>query len=90
MPNGTPHDWPKIVKEIGFPGVIALALLAAMLGWIPSPMLASQARLETHLTTFIRDNNANTYLLRLICQNLAQGQEEARRCLRDPALGSLP
>ena len=81
--NGSPADWGKVVKDIGLPGFIALALLAAILGWVPSPMLASQARLEAQMMGFIRENNTNTYLLRLICQNLATAKEEARKCLRN-------
>ena len=83
MPNGLPTDWAKLVSTIGFPAVVALLLLAALFGWIPSPSLTSSRAIEATLKSHTRDDGTRTYLLRRICQHSATTKEEAWKCLQD-------
>lgn len=81
--NGSPVEVSKIVRDIGFPAVVALILLAAMMGWAPSPMLNSHVRIETMLANHARDDGTRTFLLRRICQNGAISKEDQIKCLQD-------
>jgi len=83
MSNGTPLEWGKLIKENGFSTVVALILLGALLGWIPSPLQRLEAKLSTHSAT----DGTRTYLLRQICQNLAIDKEVGRKCLQDSSDG---
>lgn len=59
MNNDSPW-WIKFFVQVGFPSAIAVVLIAALLGWMPSPIMQALSRLESNSYT-------QTMLMRSIC-----------------------
>lgn len=38
--------WVKLFVQVGFPTALAIFLVAALLGWMPSPIMQTLSRLE--------------------------------------------
>lgn len=38
--------WSKLFVQVGFPTALAILLVAALLGWMPSPIMQTLSRLE--------------------------------------------
>jgi len=62
-----------MILQLGFPTAVACLLLAALLGWLPSPMMATLARIE-------QQGWQQTMLMRAICYNLWQGKVPLNQC----------
>lgn len=84
MINGLP-SWVKIVTAVGFPIAIALILLGVLIGFIPSPLMETQA--------IVKDNNkllqgaeivsqTSVKILRSICRNGAKSELTILECDR--------
>ena len=63
-----PPSWLKTFIDLGFTTSVAIALLAAMLGWIPSPMMAALARIEYH-------SWRQTIIMSAICKTLESSEK---------------
>jgi hypothetical protein len=65
--------WIKLFLQLGFPTAVAILLLGALLGWLPSPLMQRLSNLE-YLGW------QNSAVLRAICYNLAGTAGEKYRC----------
>jgi hypothetical protein len=54
--------WVKLFIQVGFPTALAILLVAALLGWMPSPIMQTLSRLEYN-------SWQQTSILREICYN---------------------
>lgn len=80
--------WVKVSVVLGFPTVIALILLAALLGWVPSPMitmldvLKTQAAIQIHhdmdtqalRRELLTSTEYQAMLMRTICRSIVPAQ----------------
>lgn len=64
--------WAKLFIQVGFPTALAVLLVAALLGWMPSPIMRSIDRLEYNAWR-------QTMIMTAICQNL-DGREKKVDC----------
>lgn len=64
--------WVKMILQLGFPTSVACLLLAALLGWLPSPMMTTLNRLEYQAWQ-------QTMLMRVICYSMVAGKAN-REC----------
>jgi hypothetical protein len=65
--------WMRVFLQVGFPTGVAILLLAALLGWMPSPMITTLNRLEYQAWY-------QGVLLRQICYRLSDKLEDRRSC----------
>jgi len=82
--NGLP-GWIKAVAIVGMPSVVALILLGALLGIVPSPLqsIAALARsLSEHAALSIEIDQRQIQLLRQICRNTAKTEFSNDACNR--------
>jgi hypothetical protein len=70
--NFTP-TWIRLFLQVGFPTAVAILLLGALLGWLPSPLMDRIGNLE-YLGW------QNSAVLRAICYNIATTDREKLRC----------
>lgn len=63
--------WVKLFLQVGFPTALAILLVAALLGWMPSPLMSRLASLEYQ-------GWQNGAVLRAICQNMVKSEEKYR------------
>lgn len=98
-PDLNPFDWKKAAAQwalqYGFPGVFALILLAALLGWLDNPLtrsvelLDAQGKaLQEHIINSAERANQQTALvseqtmiLRQMCVQQAKTDNDRMRCL---------
>ena len=77
MAEQNQHDytpiWVRLFIHLGFPTAVAILLLGALLGWLPSPLMNRIQNLE-YLGW------QNSAVLRAICHNLAATAAERYRC----------
>ena len=68
------HDpwWVRLFIQVGFPTALAILLVAALLGWMPSPIMQTLSRLEYNAWQ-------QTMILRSICYNV-DGKETRASC----------
>jgi hypothetical protein len=59
--------WVRIFVQVGFPTALAVLLVAALLGWMPSPIMQTLSRLEYNAWQ-------QTSILRSICYKLDGNQ----------------
>lgn len=92
-------SWKKLAAQFamqyGFPGIVAIVLLAAFLGWIDNPisrtvsLLEAQGRaLQDHAAGSIERSNREaalvseqTMILRQMCVQQARTEMDRMRCL---------
>lgn len=65
--------WLKLFIQVGFPTAIAMLLLGALLGWMPSPLMEKLAVLEYQ-------GWQTSTTLRAICYSLQPTKAERWRC----------
>ena len=58
-------EWAKLFLHLGFPTAVAMLLLAALLGWIQSPMMQAIQRMEYQAWY-------QSTITRVMCYQLAQ------------------
>lgn len=68
----TPY-WVKLFIQVGFPTALAILLVAALLGWMPSPIMQTLSRLEYNAWQ-------QTAIMRAICYNTAEFQKNKMGC----------
>lgn len=61
----TPY-WMRLFTQVGFPTALAIVLVAALLGWMPSPIMQAISRLEYN-------SWQQTRILRTICHQSSGG-----------------
>lgn len=62
--NGDMHPWwVKLFIQVGFPAALAILLVAALLGWMPSPIMQTLSRLEYQQWQQTMINRAICYAL---------------------------
>ena len=64
----------RLIRDVGFPIVLSLLLVFALLGWLPSTLSGEHAALK-------RQGYDVTYLLEIICLNTAVDPAARRACL---------
>jgi hypothetical protein len=65
--------WMRVFLQVGFPTGVAILLLAALLGWMPSPMMSTLARMEY-------SSWQQSALLRVICYRLSETSKDRMQC----------
>lgn len=72
-------QWARLFLHVGFPTAVAMMLLAALLGWMPSPMMERLSRIEYQAWQ-------QTMIMRTICYSLGANSDR-RSCepWREPA-----
>jgi len=71
-PNEGPW-WARLFVTLGAPGALVVFLIAALFGWIPSPIMQMLARLEYN-------GWQQTRILRTICNNTDNNKADFDRC----------
>jgi hypothetical protein len=66
-------SWARLFLHVGFPSAVAIMLLAALFGWIPSPMMQTMGRMEYQAWQQSR-------ILRAICYRLSTDAQERVDC----------
>jgi len=61
--------WVKFIGQVGAWAALALALIAALLGWMPSPMMQRLERIEYN-------GWRSTQIQTAMCQNFAMNNKE--------------
>lgn len=64
--------WLRLFIQVGFPTALAILLVAALLGWMPSPIMTALNRIEYN-------SQKQTLLLWVLCNNL-DGKEKQISC----------
>lgn len=65
--------WAQLFIQVGFPTAVAILLLAAMFGWINSPLMETLKRLEAqgwHMTR----------VMRIICYRFSSTEDLRAQC----------
>jgi len=65
--------WVKVFVQVGFPAALAILLVAALLGWMPSPIMQTLSRLEYNAWQ-------QTTIMRAICYNLDGRKDNRSSC----------
>jgi hypothetical protein len=82
------------IKEIGFPGVLAIVLIGILTGYVKSPSIENQELIKSLLKSnvlhneesatfrriFVREMNYQNLLLRRICRNTSNSEVQQQRC----------
>lgn len=63
----------KLALEVGFQPIVAVLLLAALMGWVPSPLMTAISELKYQ-------GWQNGVVLRALCNNLAINETQKWRC----------
>ena len=74
----------SMVDKYGFPLVFAIIVLLLFMGLLPSPITKFLEDFPSHdqkLATVLRYNIDSEKILRLICMNTAQNNDQLRRCV---------
>ena len=75
-----PIEW---VKTLGFPMAVALMLLAALMGWLPSPILQNIETQTKALNRHVVKDIHRDILLYQICRNTARNAgSDLDHCVR--------
>lgn len=69
--------WVKLFIQVGFPTALAGVLVAALLGWMPSPIMQTLSRLEYNAWQ-------QTIVMRAICYNLEAQNRTTQKVSCDP------
>lgn len=92
--SGLPNTWIGIAIHYGFPGLVAIILLGALLGFFTSPLTKSIVLLEANAKAleehrdesqamreaWLRGLFYQQQLMRAICNNTAKSHDERRDC----------
>jgi len=73
--------WLRVFLQVGFPTGVAIVLLAALLGWMPSPWMVTLHRLEYQAWQ-------QSAILRAICYRFSETTSDRLQC--EPWKGQDP
>jgi hypothetical protein len=73
--------WMRVFLQVGFPTGVAILLLAALLGWMPSPIMKKLDSMEYSAWQ-------QSAILRAICYRFSETQKDRLQC--EPWKGETP
>jgi hypothetical protein len=69
--NGKEYPlWAQLMRDFGFPIVVALVLLGMLTGYVASPISRSEEMLKTHMV----GEGDRTRIIRIMCRHQAMAQ----------------